>query len=51
MGMDVLEINTPSELVLWLHLTESNVSMAQAGSRKVRKCRQKSNRRKADRKG
>lgn len=27
MSMDVLEVNTPDELVLWLHLTESEVSM------------------------
>jgi len=32
MGMDVLEINTPSELMLWLHLAESEVSMKQDGA-------------------
>lgn len=32
MRKDVLEINTPGELVLWLHLTESNVSMGQEGA-------------------
>lgn len=29
MGMEVLEVNTPGELVMWLHLTGSEVSMGQ----------------------
>lgn len=32
MGMDVLEVNTPGELVLWLHLAESEVRMQQDGA-------------------
>lgn len=32
MGMDVLEINTPGELVLWLHLVQSEVRMEQDGA-------------------
>ena len=32
MGMDVLEVNTPRELVLWLHLVQSKVSMGQNGA-------------------
>ena len=32
MGMDVLEVNTPGELVMWLHLAESGVSMGQDGA-------------------
>ena len=32
MGMDVLEVNTPGELVLWLHLAQSKVSMGQNGA-------------------
>lgn len=32
MGMDVLEVNTPGELVLWLHLVQSEVSMQQDGA-------------------
>ena len=32
MGMDVLEVNTPGELVLWLHLVQSKVSMGQNGA-------------------
>lgn len=32
MGMDVLEVNTPGELVLWLHLAESEVRMEQDGA-------------------
>lgn len=32
MGMDVLEVNTPGELVLWLHLVQSKVSMQQDGA-------------------
>lgn len=32
MGMEVLEINTPGELVLWLHLAESGISMGQDGA-------------------
>lgn len=32
MGMDVLEVNTPGELVLWLHLVQSEVSMGQNGA-------------------
>lgn len=27
MGMDVLEVNTPGELVLWLHLAQLKVSI------------------------
>ena len=29
MGMEVLEVNTPGELVMWLYLAESEVSMEQ----------------------
>lgn len=32
MGMDVLEVNTPGELVLWLHLEQSKVSMGHNGA-------------------
>ena len=32
MGMDVLEVNTPGELVLWLHLVQSEISMEQDGA-------------------
>ena len=32
MGMEVLEVNTPGELVMWLHLAESEVSMGQDGA-------------------
>ena len=32
MGMDVLEVNTPGELVLWLHLVQSEVRMGQDGA-------------------
>lgn len=32
MGMDVLEVNTPGELVMWLHLVQSEVSMQQDGA-------------------
>ena len=32
MGMEVLEINTPGELVLWLHLAGAEVSMEQDGA-------------------
>lgn len=32
MGMDVLEVNTPGELVLWLYLVQSKVSMQQDGA-------------------
>lgn len=32
MGMEVLKINTPGELVLWLHLAESEVNMEQDGA-------------------
>ena len=32
MGMDVLEINTPGELALWLHLVQSEVRMEQDGA-------------------
>lgn len=32
MGMDMLEVNTPGELVMWLHLAESGVSMGQDGA-------------------
>ena len=32
MGMDMLEVNTPGELVLWLHLVQSKVSMQQDGA-------------------
>ena len=32
MGMEVLEINTSGELVLWLHLVQSKVSMQQDGA-------------------
>jgi len=30
MGMDALEVNTPGELVMWLHLAESEISMGQS---------------------
>lgn len=32
MGMEVLEVNTPGELELWLHLVQSKVSMQQDGA-------------------
>lgn len=32
MGMEVLEVNTPGELVMWLHLAESEISMGQDGA-------------------
>ena len=32
MGMDVLEINAPGELVMWLHLVQSEVRMEQDGA-------------------
>lgn len=32
MGMDVLEVNTPGELVMWLHLVQSEVRMEQDGA-------------------
>lgn len=32
MGMDVLEVNTPGELVMWLHLVQSEVRMGQDGA-------------------
>lgn len=32
MGMDVLEVNTPGELVMWLHLAQSEVRMEQGGA-------------------
>ncbi len=32
MGMEVLEVNTPGELIMWLHLAESEVRMEQAGA-------------------
>lgn len=32
MGMDVLEVNTPGELVMWLHLVQSQVRMEQDGA-------------------
>lgn len=32
MGMDVLEVNTPGELVMWLHLAQSEVRMEQDGA-------------------
>ena len=32
MGMEVLEINTPGELVMWLHLVQSEVRMEQDGA-------------------
>lgn len=32
MGMDVLAVNTPGELVLWLHLVHSEVRMEQDGA-------------------
>lgn len=32
MGMEVLEINTSGELVLWLHLAESEVNIEQDGA-------------------
>lgn len=33
MGIDVLEVNTPGELVMWLHLEKSEVRMEQDGAR------------------
>lgn len=32
MGMEVMEVNTPGELVLWLHLVQSEISMEQDGA-------------------
>ncbi len=32
MGMEVLEVNAPGELIMWLHLAESGVRMGQAGA-------------------
>lgn len=32
MGMEVLEVNTPGELVMWLHLVQSEVRMEQDGA-------------------
>lgn len=32
MGMEVLEVNTPVELVMWLHLAQSEVRMEQGGA-------------------
>lgn len=32
MGMEVLEVNTPGELVMWLHLAQSEVRMEQGGA-------------------
>lgn len=32
MGMDVVEVNTPGELVMWLHLVQSEVRMGQDGA-------------------
>lgn len=32
MGTDVLEVNTPGELVMWLHLVQSEVRMEQDGA-------------------
>ncbi len=32
MGMEVLEVNAPGELIMWLHLAESEVRMEQAGA-------------------
>ncbi len=32
MGMEVLEVNTPGELVMWLHLVQSEVRMEQGGA-------------------
>ena len=32
MGIDVLEVNTPGELVMWLHLVQSEVRMEQDGA-------------------
>ena len=32
MGMDVLKVNMPGELVLWLHLVQSEISMEQDGA-------------------
>lgn len=32
MGMEVLEVNTPGELIMWLHLAESEISMKQDGA-------------------
>ena len=32
MGMDALEVNMPGELVMWLHLVESEISMGQDGA-------------------
>lgn len=33
MGMEVLEVNTPGELVMWLHLVQSEVRMEQDGAK------------------
>ena len=32
MGMEMLEVNMPGELVMWLHLVESEISMGQDGA-------------------
>ena len=32
MGMEVMEVNTPGELVMWLHLVQSEVRMEQDGA-------------------
>ena len=32
MGMEVLEVNTPGELVMWLHLVQSGIRMGQDGA-------------------
>lgn len=32
MGMEVLEVNTPGELVMWLHLVKSEIRMEQEGA-------------------
>lgn len=32
MGMEVLEVNTPGELVMWLHLVQSEIRMGQDGA-------------------
>lgn len=32
MGMEVLEVNAPGELIMWLHLAESEVRMGQDGA-------------------
>ena len=36
MGMGALEVNTPGELVMWLYLAESEVSMEQGRSEERR---------------